>query len=77
MTDLIACLSSGKGTWGHVSKVIEGMQWNKIYIIGNEFAKDTFKAGSNVEVIVVDEKKTISEMAKHLKESLQGKINDL
>jgi len=23
MTTLIACLSTGKGTWGHVSKLIE------------------------------------------------------
>ena len=33
MTDLIACLSTGKGTIGHVLKVIDGMEWSKVYLI--------------------------------------------
>jgi hypothetical protein len=76
MTDLIACLSSGKGTWGHVAKVIEGKEWNKVYLITNEAGKDAFKK-DNVESIVIDNKKTISELALDIKGALNGKINDL
>jgi len=76
MTDLIACLSSGKGTWGHVAKVIEGMEWNKVYIITNEFFKDKLNV-KNAEIISVDSKKTITEMSVEIKKALDGKINDL
>lgn len=88
MTDLIACLSTGKGTLGHVQRVVEGMEWNKIFLITNELYKDKFKSivpnslsktqtEKNVEMIVVDINKTISEMAADIKKALEGKINDL
>jgi len=77
MTDLIACLSTGKGTIGHVARVIDGMEWNKIFLITNEFAKDKFKSEKNVETILIDTKKTITEMAADIKKALQGKITDL
>lgn len=77
MTDLIACLSTGKGTWGHVQRVIEGMEWGKVYLITNEFFKDRFNSSKKAEMILVDNKKTISEMAADIKKALDGKINDL
>jgi len=77
MTDLIACLSTGKGTLGHVAKVIEGMEWNKVYLITNEVEKDRFKSEGNKEIILIDTKKTITEMATDIKNELSGKINDL
>ncbi len=76
MTDLIACLSTGKGTWGHVSRVIDDMEWNKVYIITNDFFKDKINV-KNAEIISVDSKKTITEMSSEIKKALDGKINDL
>lgn len=77
MTDLIACLSTGKGTWGHVQKVIEGMEWNRIFLITNDAFKDKFNSSKEVEMILVDTKKTITEMATDIKKALEGKISDL
>jgi hypothetical protein len=77
MTDLIACLSTGKGTIGHIAKVIEGMEWSKIFLIKNEFAKDELKTEKNIETILIDTKKTITEMAIDIKKALEGKITDL
>jgi len=77
MTDLIACLSTGKGTWEHVARVINCMEWNNIFLITNEFAKDKFKSEKKVELIVIDDKKTIPEMASDIRRRLEGKINDL
>lgn len=77
MTDLIACFSTGKGTIGHVERVIEGMGWNKVFLITNEFAKDKFKSTKNVEIIIIDTKKTISEMSAGIKKELHGRITDL
>lgn len=77
MTDLIACLSTGKGTWGHVERVIEDMGWDKVFLVTNEFFKDKFKSEKKVEMILIDTKKTISEMAADIKKALEGKITDL
>lgn len=77
MTDLVACLSTGKGTWGHVDGIIEGMEWGKIYLITNDFFKDKIKSKKNAEIIAVDTNKTITEMADDIKKALSGKINDL
>lgn len=77
MTDLIACLSTGKGTLGHVARVIEDMEWNKIFLITNESVKDKFKSEKDVETILIDTKKTITEMSADIKKALEGKITDL
>ena len=45
MTDLIACISSGKGTWGHVARIIDGQEWNNIFLITNDFGKDKLVYG--------------------------------
>ena len=77
MTDLIACLSTGKGTIGHVEKVIEGMKWGKIFLVTDEMFKDEFNCSKEVEMIIVDKSKTITDMAIEIKAALSGKISDL
>ena len=40
MPELIACLSTGKGTWGHVSRLIDDGKFDKVYLITNEFGQE-------------------------------------
>ena len=47
MVTLIAMLSSGKGTWGQVSSLINSNKWKNIYLICNEFAYKTFEISPN------------------------------
>ncbi len=77
MTDLIACLSTGKGTIVHVERVIEGMEWGKIFLISDGMFKDKFNCSKEAELIIVDKNKTISEMSDEIKKALSGKISDL
>ena len=77
MTDLIACLSTGKGTGAHVLKVMQGMPWDKVYLIVNHEFKESFKNKEKAEVIYIDTNKSISNIAEHIKSNLQGKIKDL
>ena len=77
MTDLVACLSTGKNTWGHLSKVILGIDWNKVYLVTTEEFKDEFKSPKEANLIVLDTKRTIPEMAEDIKKSLSGKVCDL
>ena len=74
MTDLIAMVSTGKGTWTSVSALVNKEKWNKIYVITNDFGKEKFNKSSNMEFILVDQNKSVNEMKEIIISSLKGKI---
>jgi len=37
MPTFIACLLSGKGTWSEVLKIVNAKEWNKVFLITNDF----------------------------------------
>ena len=47
--ELIALLSSGKGTWAQVSGLIKHGDWDKIILLGDEFASQ-FKIQEKAEI---------------------------
>lgn len=77
MTELIACLSSGKGSWNYILRLIKEESWDNIFLITNEFGKENFKAENNMQFIVVDFRKPVSELIKDIKENLKGKIKGI
>lgn len=77
MTSLIACISSGKGTWNHVAEVMKGQDWEKIFIITNDFGVKNFKPEKPVEFILVDENKMTSQITEDIRKQLEGKVDDL
>ncbi|MBD3354422.1 hypothetical protein GF361_00375 [Candidatus Woesearchaeota archaeon] len=83
MTSLIACLSSGKGTWAHVSQLIEKQEWNNIFLVTNDFGVKNFKPKikeqeepPKVEYILIYSKKYLSEIIDDIQKQLKGKITD-
>ncbi|MBI2138129.1 hypothetical protein HYU13_00945 [Candidatus Woesearchaeota archaeon] len=76
MTSLITCLSSGKGTGAHALKVIEGMDWEKVFIVAPEEMKAEMPNIPKGEIIFISLQKTLSEISEFIKTSLQGKISD-
>lgn len=76
MTDLIACLSTGKGTWGNVNRVIDEGEWENIFLITNEFGKENFSNEKKCELIVVDPRKPLFELIEEIKKSMENKIKD-
>jgi len=36
--ELVALLSSGKGTWAQISGLVKQGEWDKIILLGDEFA---------------------------------------
>ena len=62
MPTLIACLSSGKGTWAEVSKIITSQEWNTIFLITNKFGEENFKPPENTQLIIIDFFKEISDI---------------
>ena len=78
MTVLIACLSTGKGTWGHVSRLLEGIdkeKWEKVILITNAYGKENFKAEPGVELVEVHEFSELQELRDEIKEKLKDKLS--
>ena len=51
---LIAVLGIGKGTWGHVARLVSEEEWDKILLISNECGKENFAPAKACEWIIVN-----------------------
>ena len=77
MPTLIACLSSGKGTWSEVNRIMQSQPWDKIFLITNQFGQDNFTSRlPNTELIVVDTFLDPVPLTEHIKQQLKDKISD-
>lgn len=78
MPTLIACLSTGKGTWTEVNRLIQVGGWNKVFLITNPFGAENFRnKPENTQLIVIDsDNKTLVELVEDIKKNLVGKISD-
>jgi len=72
--ELVALLSTGKGTWGQVSGLIKYGEWDNIIILGSDFA-EKFTADKKFEFIKVDLDKKLSDLKEEFSKKLKGKIN--
>ncbi len=76
MTDLIASLTTGKGTWTDVIKIIDSEEWENIFLITNEFGVKNFRSKKQVKFVVINGKKPSYFIVKDIIKQLEGKIND-
>jgi hypothetical protein len=74
--ELIALLSSGKGTWAQVSGLMKHRDWDKIILLGDDFAKE-FSHEKDFEFIKVDLSKRITDLTDSFSKKLKGKINGM
>jgi hypothetical protein len=71
---LVAMLSTGKGTWGHVARLIKDGTWEKVYLITNDFGKENFTPVPNSEFIVFNNRQGIQEMRDSMQAALKDKF---
>ena len=71
---LIAYLSIGKGTWGHISHLISNEEWENIILVTNEFGKENFTPEKPAEFITVKSEQPLLSLTEEIKEKLKGKI---
>ena len=74
--ELIALLSSGQGTWAQVSGLMKYGEWEKIILLGDDFAKG-FKHEKQFEFIKVDLNQKIKELKEDFSKKLQGKFEGM
>jgi hypothetical protein len=72
--ELVALLSTGKGTWAQVSGLMKHGDWEKIVILGGDFAKD-FKHEKEFGFIQVDLDKKLKDLKEDISQKLKGKFN--
>ena len=72
--ELVALLSSGKGSWAQVSGLMKHGEWDKIIVLGDDFAQK-FTHEKKFEFIKIDLNKRIKDLRDELLEKLRGKIN--
>jgi len=70
--ELIALVSSGKGTWGQVAGVVNRGEWDNIILIGNDFAKK-FTLDKDFEFIEV-KTSSLLDLKEEIQKKLKGKI---
>lgn len=71
--ELVALLSTGKGTWGQVAGLINRGEWDNIILIGSEFA-EKFTSDKKHEFLRVNTNQGIVELKQEILKKLQGKI---
>lgn len=74
--ELIALLSSGQGTWAQVSGLMKHGEWDKIILIGDDFAKQ-FVHEKKFEFIKIDLNQKIKELKEDLQKKLKGKFEGM
>lgn len=71
--ELVALLSTGKGSWGQVSGLLKYGEWDNVILLGSEFAQK-FTSEKKFEFIKVDLDKKLEDLRKEFMEKLRGKI---
>jgi hypothetical protein len=72
----MAVLGAGKGTWGHVARLIAEEQWDKIVLISNDWGKANFKPAKECDWILINNRSGFDVLKDIIKEKLpEGKIS--
>lgn len=70
--ELIALLSTGKGSWAQISGLMTYGEWDKVILIGGDFAKK-FTHEKKFDFIQVDLDKKLKDLRDELSKKLKGK----
>ena len=70
--ELVALISSGKGTWGQIAGVINRGEWDNITLIGDDFAKK-FKSEKDFDFVEITSSGLV-DLKNEFHKKLQGKF---
>lgn len=77
MTDLIVCLGKEKGERAHAQKVIEGQEWEQIFIVTDKESKQGFTPDKECSYIIIDNSKVMGDIAHDIASQLKGQVKGL
>ena len=73
MTILDACLGTEQQTWEYMQKLVEGENWEAVYLISQS---QNFKCKKEINFVPSDTKVPLPDLALQIRQSLNGKIID-
>ncbi|MFH1500670.1 MAG: hypothetical protein ABIE22_01870 [archaeon] len=71
--ELVALLSSGKGTWGQVAGLVNHGDWEDIFLVGSDFA-EKFTVSKKHAFIKVNTSQGLIDLKSEIMKKLDGKI---
>lgn len=74
MTQLVALLAMGKGTWGHVFELMRQEEFESCILITNTFGKDKYQPSENTSLIVADLRMDVEGLRDYLTDKLKPLI---
>jgi hypothetical protein len=74
--ELIALLSTGKGTWGQVAGLIQKGEWEKVIVVGPPFSKEFTVQGEAFDFIEFNPDSNLTQLKKEFSTKLKGKFKD-
>jgi hypothetical protein len=75
MTSLVACLTSGQGTWTDVLRLVAAHDWDQVFLVATPFARQQLQIRKEIEFIMIDEQMGVSQMSDAIRQRLHGKIS--
>ncbi|MCD6478897.1 MAG: hypothetical protein J7L44_03355 [Candidatus Diapherotrites archaeon] len=66
----IATLGRGKGTWGHVARLIQEAQWDQILLIGTEFTKQNFRPARDCAWLLINPRSGFETLKEAIKKAI-------
>ena len=76
MPTLLACLSTGKGTWSEISKLLSNSNWDRVFLITNSFGLENFTKPPNTTFVLINPQAPTQEITAQIKKQLHGQIKD-
>jgi hypothetical protein len=78
MTDLVACLGAGTGTWTDVLQLATRPDFTRTFLIVNEWTQNSLKIDRpNIHIIVIKSDGKTSDIRDQIAQQLKGQIRDL
>ncbi len=77
MTTLVACLSTGKGTWVPVFELAKNPLFEQVYLVCNPWTQQNLKTSqNNLYLILIDDQQPLFSLIETIQKALKGKILD-
>ncbi len=75
MTDLVACLGTGKGTWTGVLKLVSKPDFEKIFLVVNSWTKESLRLNKpNLNFVIINSDDKTSKIRDDIIKQMEGKI---
>jgi hypothetical protein len=72
MSTLIATVGMGKGTWGHLARIIAEKDFDDIILVSTDFGKENFKTEKPAKWITTNPRGSFEQMMEEISSQLGG-----